>query len=212
MSFYVENSVDVPLAKVLNIMQDRILHRTSYFGVPALKNPVDFWTYQEIIFARKPDVIIEIGNRFGGSTLALAHLFDLMDHGNIIAIDISHDDIYPQVRSHPRIVMLEGDACSLVDDVSKLISIDDRVMIIEDSSHTYENTLNVINAYCGFIKSGDYFIVEDSICHHGLDVGPIPGPYEAIERFIDHHSEFEIDREKESFVITWNPKGFLRRK
>lgn len=212
MAFYIEDSTDVPLAKVLDVIQDRILHRTTYFGVPALKNPMDFWVYQEIIFARKPNVTIEIGNRFGGSTLALAHLYDLIGDGNVIAIDITHDHIYPQVHDHPRITMLEGDACSLVDDVQKLISIDDRVMIIEDSSHTYENTLNVLNAYCGFIKSGDYFIVEDSICYHGLDVGPRPGPYEAVERFIDQNSEFEIDREKESFVVTWNPKGFLRRK
>jgi cephalosporin hydroxylase len=212
MAFYIEDSTAVPLGKVLDVIQDRILHRTTYFGVPALKNPMDFWVYQEIIFARKPNVIIEIGNYFGGSTLALAHLYDLIGDGNVIAIDITHDHIYPQVRDHPRITMLEGDACSLVDDVRKLISFDDRVMIIEDSSHTYENTLNVLNAYCGFIKAGDYFIVEDSICYHGLDVGPRPGPYEAVERFIDQHSEFEIDREKESFVVTWNPKGFLRRK
>jgi cephalosporin hydroxylase len=212
MAFCIENSIDVPLAKVLDIMQDRIVFRTSYLGVPTLKNPLDFWVYQEIIFARKPNFIVEIGNRFGGSTLALAHLCDLIGDGNVIAIDISHDDIYPQVRSHPRITLLEGDACSLVEDVRKLISINDRVMVIEDSSHTYENTLNVLNAYCRFVKSGDYFIVEDGICHHGLDVGPSPGPYESIEHFIDQNSEFEIDREKESFIVTWNPKGFLRRK
>ena len=87
-----------------------------------------------------------------------------------------------------------------------------RVLVIEDSSHTYENTLNMLRLYSKFIKLGDYFIVEDSICHHGLSVGPNPGPYEAIETFIRECEGFEIDRDKESFLITWNPKGYLKRK
>lgn len=52
------------------------------------------------------------------------------------------------------------------------------------------------------INPGDYLIVEDSLCHHGLTVGPRPGPYEAIETFIEENSDFEIDRAKESFLIT----------
>ena len=86
------------------------------------------------------------------------------------------------------------------------------VLVIEDSAHTYENTLQVLNLYSCFTKPGDYFIVEDSICHHGLDLGPKPGPYEAIEEFVSKNNDFIIDRKKESFLITWNPKGFLKRK
>ena len=56
--------------------------------------------------------------------------------------------------------------------------------MIEDSSHTYDNTLAVLRTYSGLTQVGDYFIVEDSICHHGLEVGPSPGPYEAIEAFV----------------------------
>ncbi len=43
--------------------------KTSYFGVKTLKNPMDFWVYREIIFEHKPDVIIEIGNNWGGSII-----------------------------------------------------------------------------------------------------------------------------------------------
>ena len=212
MNKYLEESASVPLGEVLEVMQDRIVNRTTYFGVPALKNPIDFWVYQEIINEVRPTLIIEIGNNFGGSTLALAHLMDLVGSGRVIGIDIEHDRIYPQVRSHPRITLLEGDACSMMEQVRLLVSPHDRVMVIEDSSHTYENTLNVLRTYSSFLQSGDYFIVEDSICHHGLDVGPDPGPYEAIEEFVRESGEFEIDRGRESFLITWNPKGFLRRK
>ncbi len=87
----------------------------------------------------------------------------------------------------------------------------DTVLIIEDSAHTCEITLNILRTYSPLIKPGSYFIVEDGICHHGLDVGPNPGPYEAIEIFANENIDFEIDRSKEDFFITWNPKGYLKR-
>jgi cephalosporin hydroxylase len=61
------------------------------------------------------------------------------------------------------------------------------------------------------VTLGSFFIVEDSIIHHGVDEGPNPGPYEAIEEFMKDNTSFQIDRTKESFFITHNPKGFLVR-
>ena len=54
-------------------------------------------------------------------------------------------------------------------------------------------------------------IVEDGICYHGLETGPRPGPYEAIETFVRENTAFAIDRRRESFLVTWNPNGFLKR-
>lgn len=206
-----EESLDMPLRDVLPIMQERIMHGTTYWGVPALKNPNDFWVYQEIIFEMQPDVIIEIGNYDGGSTLALGHLCDLLGKGRVLALDLSHSHVAETARAHSRITWLEGDACDLYPQVMEVISPNDRVLIIEDSAHTYENTLRVLRAYNGLIRPGDYFIVEDSNCHHGISVGPFPGPYEAIEEFLRENDDFICDREKEGFLITWNPKGFLKR-
>jgi cephalosporin hydroxylase len=212
MNNYMEDSLEMPLASILQKTQDRIINKTSYFGIKTLQSPNDFWVYQEIIYKTKPDVLIEIGNYFGGSTLALAHIFDAMGHGRIIGLDIDQTKIPELVTSHPRITLIEGDACQSYDQVKALISSDERVLIIEDSSHTYENTLNILRLYSRFIKPNGYFIVEDSICHHGLSVGPNPGPYEAVESFIEEGADFDIDREQESFLITWNPKGYLKRK
>jgi len=212
MTRFMEDSLDLPLREILPVIQDRILNRTTYFGVRALKNPLDFWIYQEIISETKPDVIVEIGNAFGGGTLALAHLCDLLGKGKVIGVDLTQSSISEQVRRHPRITFIEGDACRCFERVAKLISDDARVLVIEDSSHTYENTLNVLRTYSSLTKEGDYFIVEDGICWHGLSTGPLPGPYEAIEAFVKENADFEIDRQRESFPITWNPKGFLRRR
>ena len=70
----------------------------------------------------------------------------------------------------------------------------------------------MLNVYCALVKPGGYFIVEDGICHHGLEGGPYPGPYEAIEDFVRQNEHFVIDRSRERFLITWNPKGYLKRR
>lgn len=205
-----EENLDMPLKQVLNIIQNRIMTKSTYFGVKAVKSPLDLWIYQEIIFETKPDVLIEIGNLFGGSTLALAHFCDSMGKGKVIGLDSRGSRIDSKVRNHPRVSLMQGDACDLYDNVAALVSEKDSVLVIEDSSHTYENTLNVLQKYSHLIKTGNYIIVEDSICHHGLDVGPFPGPYEAINTFIEDNKNFVIDRSKE-FFITWNPKGYIKR-
>jgi cephalosporin hydroxylase len=203
----------MPLKDVIPIIQQRKMTNTYYFGIPTLKNPNDYWVYQEIIFEMQPDIIIEIGNYKGGSTLALAHLCDLMNKGKVIGIDINQNKIYSKVRNHPRITLIENDACKAYDDVCSFICEDDHVMIIEDSKHSFENVLNILRTYSALTKTGDYFIVEDSIIHHGLTVPQYKedGPYEAIEFFINENPSFAIDRTKESFFITWNPKGYLKK-
>ncbi len=206
-----EAALDLPLRQVLPLLQARIMTNTTYLGIPALKNPLDFWVYQELIYQQQPEVIIEIGTRYGGSTLAFAHLLDLLGQGRLIGVDISQALAAERVRRHPRITLLEGDACQVFPQVVRLLNGPERVLIIEDSAHTYENTLAVLRTYSPLVKPGGYFIVEDGICHHGVDVGPNPGPYEAIETFVAEQAGFVIDRSKEDFLITWNPKGFLRR-
>ena len=208
---YLEESLDLPLRQIIPILQHRILTETTYFGIKTLKSPTDFWVYQEIVHETKPDVIVEIGNYFGGSTLALAHLCDCLERGRVIGVDVSHESVPASVRNHPRVTLIEGDACGSFDQVARLIAPDEAVLVIEDSSHTYENTLGVLNTYSPLVQPGGYFIVEDGICHHGLDAGPSPGPFEAVEAFVGQNGDFAVDRGRESFLITWNPKGYLRR-
>jgi cephalosporin hydroxylase len=209
--YYVEESGNVELGELLPMLQKRMVGATSYFGVKTMKNPLDFWVYQEMIFKMKPDYILEVGNNWGGSTLALAHLLDSIGKGSIIGLDIDHSKVPKIVTNHPRITLIEDDACASYDKVRSMIPEGARTLVIEDSSHTYENTLAVLRQYNEFVLPGDYFIVEDSIVYHGLYGTEGKGPYESIETFVSENKSFEIDRNKESFIVTWNPKGFLKR-
>ena len=206
-----EEALDWPLARVLPVMQKRIMEECRYHGIPTMKNPLDFWVYQEIIWETRPDFIIEVGNLYGGSTLALAHICDAVGAGQVIGVDTNHANIHKFVKAHPRIGLITGDACQVVPQVKGRLSAARSVLIIDDSVHSYEHTLNVLQAYAEFVTVDNYFIVEDGICHHGLDVGPKPGPYEAVDAFIRANRNFIVDRKKENFGITWNPKGYLKR-
>ncbi|NIA13238.1 MAG: hypothetical protein GWP08_04100 [Nitrospiraceae bacterium] len=206
-----EHNLNMPVKTVMEFIQKRMANRTTYFGVVAIKNPMDFWVYREIIFEVKPDVTVEIGNAYGGGALALAHILDNMGHGRLIGVDHQHQTVPQFIRDHPRIAFIDGDACESFPQVQGSIAEGETVLVIEDSSHTYENTLNVLRTYSPLVTRGSYLIVEDSNCHHGVDIGPRPGPYEAVEQFITETDAFEIDRTRESWFITWNPKGYLKR-
>lgn len=211
MPHYIEDSLERPVSELLDVIQQRIMLHTTYFGVRTHKNPLDVWVYQEIIHALKPSVIIEIGNKFGGSTLALAHMLDVLNTGQVIAVDIDHSRLHESVLTHPRITFIEAPALDAFAQVQAMLSPRDTVLVIEDSSHTYDHTLAVLRKYSTLVTQDSYLIVEDSICHHGVNVGPSPGPYEAIETFCAETSSFMIERAREDFWVTWNPKGFLKR-
>ena len=210
---FLEDSMDMPLRRLLVLIQARIVRQSTYFGILTQKNPLDFWVYQEILHETKPDFIVEIGTYYGGSTLALAHLCDNLGHGHVIGIDKYQGQIPDQVIRHPRITFIEGDACDSFLEIRKLIPEDARVMVIEDSSHTYDNTLSVLRTYSTLVKSGDYLIVEDSIPFRGEEEpDSYPGPWRAIVSFLQEDDSFEVARYREPFLVTWNPMGYLRKK
>ncbi|MFA4981325.1 MAG: CmcI family methyltransferase [Candidatus Omnitrophota bacterium] len=212
-SRHLEKAMNMPVKALLKKIQKETL-RSRYFGIPAIKSPMDFWIYMEIVNEIKPDIIIEIGNAWGGMLLAFAHMLDHIGNGRVIGVDIDHSKIPLVVKAHHRISLLEGDACGSFVRVKDLILPHHRVLIIEDSSHTYENTLNILRTYNSLVSKGSYFIIEDSIINHGLifrNGFHSGGPHEAIEAFIKENNDFVIDRTMERFLITWNPKGYLRK-
>jgi len=196
---------------LLESIQKRLMEESTYWGIQCLKNPLDFWIYQEIIYTVKPDFIIEIGNFKGGGILAYAHMLDLLGHGIVIGVDLDHSVLEEKVKEHKRVILYEGDAVNLYEDVSKIIDTKSKVIVIEDSSHEYQNTLDILRKFSSLVSKNSYFIVEDGICHHGLNVGPSPGPFEAVETFLRENSCFSKDLTKENFIITWNPNGYLKR-
>lgn len=184
---------------------------TRWLGVPTLMCPLDLWIIQEIIFEHQPDVIIECGTYQGGTALYLASICDLIRHGRVISIDILNGET---TFRHPRITYQYGSSTSktTVSMVVESINKDDQVMVILDSDYHKNHILKELNIYGKLVTKGQYLIVSGTHLNgHPLwrDFGP--GPMEAIEEFMETTDQFIADRNKEKFVLTFNPNGYLKK-
>jgi len=186
---------------------------THWMGVKALKNPFDCWIYQEIIHEVKPDVIIEIGCAQGGSALYFANLLDLLGHGKVISIDKDRSKF--RVK-HNRIIEIEGDSTSptVLEQTSRLCQ-GKSGLVIQDGDHDRPGVLKDLRNYSPFVSRGSYFIVEDGItdlydAHEELGM-KVDGPLPAIAEFLRENADFVIDKQRERYVLTYNPNGYLKR-
>ncbi len=184
---------------------------TRWLDVCVAKTPFDLWVYQEIILEIKPDLIIECGTWMGGSALFLASICDLLDHGQVVTIDI---DGLPDRPKHDRIRYICGSSTSedTLQEVRRLVLPQMKVMVILDSDHRKSHVGQELRAYGPFVTKGSYLIVEDTNIN-GHPVLPTfgEGPMEAVEEFLRDNTGFLVDRTREKFFMTFNPKGFLRR-
>ena len=61
-----------------NMQMEGTRGRLEWLGFKAIKCPMDLLVYQEILYERRPEWIIETGTNFGGSALFLASICSLI--------------------------------------------------------------------------------------------------------------------------------------
>lgn len=211
-SYFTNRSLAVTLFQKLYYKKDsQTIFDTYWMGVPALKCPLDLWVYQEILFETKPDIVIECGTKKGGTSFFLASLCDLMGKGRIVTIDITN---FPDKPNHERITYLHGSSTSkeIESKVKDLITEGEKVMVILDSNHRRHHVLDELRIYNKLVTKGNYLIVEDTnINGHPVFCNYGPGPMEAVNIFLKENNDFIIDRSREKFMMTFNPKGYLKK-
>jgi cephalosporin hydroxylase len=187
-------------------------HRVTYKGVPAIKCPFDYVLYQMLVTGIKPDLIIEIGTRHGGSALYLADLMNLNGYGEVHTIDLPDNQESELLHTHERVHIFKNGFqhydCSVIARFQK-------VMIIEDGSHQYEDTLAALSLFAPYVSIGSYFIVEDGIITElGKSAAFNGGPQRAIDTFLQTNTNFITDRNYCDFFgpsATFNVNGYLKR-
>lgn len=198
---------------LLHHQKEIVFDKMTWMGTRIWKNPLDAWIYQEILFEVKPDVVVEIGSRYGGSTLFFANMLDFMGKGQVISIDPHRDDFK---LVHDRVIVLTGRS----DDPQILAEVAERcsgktVFVIQDGDHSCQQVFADLNNYSPWVSVGSYFVVEDGIVdvfHDGDGLGSNKeGPLAATEKFLSGNKHFIIDQERERYILTYNPNGFLRR-
>ena len=207
-------SPDETVQSFHSMYYDSKVWRDTYWqGVETEKTPLDLWIYQEILFELRPDVIVETGTFDGGSALYLATMCDLVGSGKVITVDI---ETRPYRPKHPRSTYVEGHSSTSAGAVAKVragIGDAQKVMVILDSDHALSHVREELKVYSGMVSSAQYLIVEDTnINGHPVQPEFGPGPMEAVDEFLRVNKDFEIDRSREKFYLTFNPRGFLKRR
>ena len=187
-------------------------HNVSYKGISAIKCPFDYILYQMIIFEVKPELIIEIGTNKGGSTLYLADLLEINRKGHIHTIDVPSNKEDELLHKHPRISVFKSGFINY--DIKSLKEYAP-IIVIEDGSHIYEDSLTALQLFAPYVTKNSYYIVEDGIVNElGREKEFNGGPQKAIRNFLKKNSNFIIDRKWCDFFghnATFNINGYLKR-
>ena len=185
-----------------------------WMGRSIWQYPLDAWLIQEVITELRPDLIIETGTYQGGSAYFFACLCDLMNHGDIISIDIASHGTMP----HPRITYITGSSVDpqIVSTVAQRIaqSKAQRILVSLDSDHRSAHVLQELEIYARYVPQGSYIHIQDG-CIDELSMfrHARPGPKVAVKTFLKRHPEFIRDRALEQrYVLTAHPYGWITRK
>ncbi len=207
-------------------LQRKYMNNFSWLGRPLIQLPMDAMALQELIWAVKPDLVIETGIAHGGSVVLSASMLQLIGKGAVVGIDI---DIRPHNRqailSHPmagRIQLIEGSSIDsgVIDQVRQLAKGKSSVLVVLDSNHTHDHVLAELQAYGPLVTVNSYCVVFDTFVedlpadHVWTDRpwGKGNNPKTAVHAWLKTRDDFAIDRSVEDrLLVTSAPDGFLRR-
>ncbi|CAN7545802.1 CmcI family methyltransferase [Pararhizobium sp. LjRoot235] len=141
----------------------------SFLGVPIIQMPADVMATQEVIWATKPDVIIETGVARGGSMIMMAAMLKLIGKGKVIGVDIdirAHNR--EAIETHPMsplIELIEGPstAAETLAKVKASIPAGASVMVVLDSDHSRDHVLDELRHYGPLVTEGQFLVVADTL-------------------------------------------------
>ena len=208
----------------------KYVYSFAWMGRPIIQLPDDMVRIQEVLYAIKPDVIVETGVAHGGSLIFYASLCKAMEKGRIIGVDI---EIRPHNRAaieahemSPLITLIEGSSVdsATLDQVKALIRPGETVLVLLDSNHTKAHVLAELEAYGPMVTKGSYIVATDGIM---AQVTGAPrtqpdwtwnNPLTAAREFAAASPDFVIEEPAFPFNegvvkdrVTYWPDGYLKR-
>lgn len=208
----------------------KYVYSFTWLGRPIIQLPDDMLRIQEVIFALKPDVIVETGVAHGGSLIYYATLCKAMDRGRVVGIDI---EIRPHnrkaIEAHflfPYITLIEGSSTDtrIVNQVRSLLGEGETTLVLLDSNHTKEHVLNELRAYAPLVSMQSYIVATDGIMEQVVGAPRTRpdwswnNPKEAALQFVSENHDFVIEEPPFPFNegvitdrVTYWPSAFVKR-
>jgi len=208
----------------------KYVYSFAWMGRPIIQLPEDMVRLQEVIYALKPDVLVETGVAHGGSLIFYASLFEAMGKGRVIGVDIEIREHNRQaIEAHEmkkRIELIVGSstATDVLDQIKAQIKPGEKVLVVLDSNHTRDHVLEELRAYGELIEVGSYVVATDGIMAH-VQGGPRTGedwdwnnPQRAVHDFVAEDKRFIVEEPAFPFNegvvkerVTYWPDAFVKR-
>ena len=179
---------------------------TEFAGVPLVQIPNDLWAMQELISEIAPDFVVETGTWHAGSAIFYASVLQQVNpKARVITVDV--EPLLAEASRVPlfkrRVSVITGDSVSprVVGEIERRVK-GHTVLVTLDSLHSDEHVSKELELYSPMVSIGSYIVVQDTW---------LPGPRDAVERFLESHAEFEVDHSREKWFFTKFESGFLKR-
>lgn len=171
-------------------------------GFPCLKFPTDIALYQEVIFDKKPDFIIETGTKYGGSAMFFGDMCELNGKGHVISVDL-YSEHNP---AHSRVTYLKGSSIDkgIIEKIKGIVG-NGSVMVILDSDHAYRHVKWELFRYSNIVTPGQFMVVEDCYNKFSQDWGPKA----ARDWFLKRTKRFKMVDVSKKFLVGMTMDGWL---
>ncbi|PKN08029.1 MAG: cephalosporin hydroxylase [Deltaproteobacteria bacterium HGW-Deltaproteobacteria-8] len=209
---------------VVDTAKYKYSYNFSWMGRPIIQFPQDMVAMQELIWAVRPEIIVETGIAHGGSLIYYASLLELMGgDAFVLGVDIDiREHNRAEIEKHPmakRIQMLQGSAVD--EDVARQVREivgNRKALVVLDSNHTHEHVLRELDLYSPLVKAGSYLVVFDTVvedmpdaCFADRPWGKGDNPKTAVREFLARNDRFVVDLEiQNKLLITVAPEGYLK--
>ena len=188
----------------------------EWLGVPVIRIPDDICVLQELVWAYRPDCIVETGVARGGSMVLNASLQLLAGiEPRVLGLDVL---ILPHtrdaLRGHPMatgVELYEGDSTDEAarERAAQFVGGAERAILLLDSNHTHDHVLAELRVLAPLLPVGSYVLVADTLIeefpagHYGnrpWDRGD--NPLTAVRQFLAENTDFVRDD-------SWARRGLL---
>lgn len=216
--------------------ENQVFQYMSWLGVFVQQDPSDAFVIQQMLWQVKPDLVIEIGTNTGGGAVFYSSIMGFYNKNHkVVTLDVKEVSNW-NARNNDRCEKcIMGDKHPLwtagnihfikgrVTEEATRKKVDEfvkeakTVLVIEDASHRYPDTLQNIEAVHHWVTPGSYMLVQDTkmdrfVAGLKMKYGRHKfGPMRSVDEFLKKHDNFVVDRKFEYLMYSQHHRGFLKK-
>ena len=184
----------------------------NWLGVKCQQDPMDAFAIQDMLWRVQPDLIIEVGTNNGGGAIFYASIMNNYNrNGKIVTLDVKPvnqnwmtgknkdnckgcitGDVHPLWTGSDMINFIKGDITKkeVQEQVEVFVKAAKTVLVVEDASHRYPDTLHRMKVIYKYVTVGSYMLVQDTkmdrfVSRLRKKYGNLKfGPMRAVDEFI----------------------------